>query len=581
MSENARQLAAILSTDVVAYSQLMSMDEARTDAVVRQALDDMEGIVEQFRGHIISLQGDGFIAIFDSATKSVECATKLAELVAGERYPLDDSHLEFRTGMCLGEIIVRDESAFGEAVNIAKRLEQAAQPGQTWVSESLYQHAVGRTAAGFEYLGEKELKNIPRRIAVYRLVPTLEAAARSPSPRAPAADGLDLGRPVLAVLPIDDFSENKDKSWLCDCITEEIILRTSKFREIPVISRNSVFAIRGNSWSIGRIAEELHAAYILEGSIRTAGSQVRLTAQLIDSKADRHVWSDSFVGDLDDVFSLQDAISEAVVGHLVGRIEVAEEQRIRRPHPSSTSYEAVARARQFYWQGDRAALDESERICRKCIADDPLYASAWSLLSRICNTRWLFGWSEDTAGAMREAEAAARKAIALDVSDGRAHTELSQVLLYQHLHAQALKAHERALSINPNDADIIAEYADTLHYSGRADEALDLMRRAMALNPYYPDWYLWILADIYFVLDRLEDVIATVQQMRNPLLACRLTAASFALLGREEEARRAAEDVLLIAPKFSVEEWTHRQPDMDEKNIEKFTKGLKLAGLPD
>ena len=581
MPENSQQLAAILSTDAVAYSRHMSRDEVRTDAVVRKALQDMAEVVKNHRGHIITEQGDGFISIFDSATKSVECALALSGLVDDQKYTIGDETLTFRTGMCLGEVIVRDGSAFGDAVNIAKRLEQLAQPGQIVVSKSLAEQAVGRTLAGFEYLGERSLKNIANRVATYRLARTVEASARWPSPREVPTDRLELGHPVLAVLPIDDFSAEKDKSWLCDCITEEIIHRTSKFREVPVISRNSVFAIRENNWTAQRIAAELQANYLLVGSLRAAGRQVRLNVQLVDPNDARPVWSESFAGDLDNPFSLQDAIGEAVVGHIVGRIEAAEYQRVRGPRPSGTAYEAIARARQFYWQGGSEALDEAERICRTCIANEPLYPSAWTLLSRISNTRWLFGWTDNKTEAMGEAEAAARRALALDAGDARAHCELGLVMIFQRKHRLALQAFERALSINPNDPDIIAEYADALQYVGRPEEGLALMRRAMALNPYYPDWYLWTLADIYFALDQLDECVSTVQQMANPLPGSRLLAASFALTGKLDEARIAANGVLMIDHNFSVRAWTRKLPYSSAQPIEQFAEGLRLAGLPD
>ena len=580
-SGQTRRLAAILSTDAAGYSAHMSADEAGTDAVLRDCLEAMRAEVGSHRGQTIAEAGDGLIAIFDSATEAVDCARGLARMVAGKDYRIGSAALEFRTGICLGEVILRDDSAFGDAVNIAKRLEQIALPGQVFVAESLYEQVVGKTDAGFEYLGERTLKNIPRQVPVYRLIESATVAARAASPRRGGASS-ELGRPVLAVLPIDDFSADKDKSWLCDCITEEIILRVSRFREIPVISRNSVFALRENSWGIRRIAEELHAKYVLEGSVRADGTRVRVTAQLIEADRDLHVWSGSFDGDLDDMFRLLDTISEALVAALVGRIEMVEEGRVRVPSPLASSYEKIGRARQCYWQGDRAGLDEAERLCRECIDVDPGYSAAWALLSRIHNTRWLYGWTAEaeTDTAMEAAEAAARKAIALDVGDARAHAELGLVLLFQRKHQLASQAYERALSTNPNDADILAEYADMLHYLGRQDEALLHMKRAMALNPFYPDWYLWNLADIQFEIDRFDEVVNTIYQMRNPLLGSRLLAASFALSGRMEEARQAAHDVLVLAPDFSVSDWTERQPDLDRSRIARFADALRMAGLP-
>ncbi len=580
-SGQTRRLAAILSTDAAGYSAHMSADEAGTDAVLRECLEAMRAEVEGHRGQTIAEAGDGLIAIFDSATGAIDCARALARMVAAKAYRIGSAALEFRTGMCLGEVILRDDSAFGEAVNVAKRLEQIALPGQVFVAESLYEQVVGKTDAGFEYLGERTLKNIPRQVPVYRLIESATVAARAASPRRGGASA-DLGRPVLAVLPIDDFSEDKDKSWLCDCITEEIILRVSRFREIPVISRNSVFALRDNAWGIRRIAEELRAKYIVEGSVRADGKRVRVTAQLIEAERDFHAWSGSFDGDLDDMFRLLDTISEALVGALVGRIEMVEEGRAQVPSPLASSYERIARARQCYWQGDRLGLDEAERLCRECIDVDPGYSAAWALLSRIHNTRWLYGWTTDAEmnTAMETAEAAARKAIALDVGDARAYAELGLVLLFQRKHQLALQAYERALSTNPNDADILAEYADMLHYLGRQDEALVHIRRAMALNPFYPDWYLWNLADIHFELDQFDAVVNTIYQMRNPLLGSRLLAASFALSGRMEEAREAARDVLIAAPDFSASDWTERQPDLDRSRVGRFADALRLAGLP-
>jgi TolB-like protein/class 3 adenylate cyclase/tetratricopeptide (TPR) repeat protein len=581
MNDRTYHLAAILSADVVDYSRHMSADQNRTDEIVSACIAELSRLATSLGGQITAVAGDGIIAKFDSALYSLDCGLRFNELLGTGKYLLGGAPLQLRSGIHLGEIIVRNQSAFGDAVNVAKRVEQLADPGQILITRGIYEQVVGRSAAGFEFLGPRELKNIPRPIDIYRVHSSPEVASRAPSPRSSLHRPAALGQPVLAILPIDDLTENRDASWLCESITDEIILRVSRFHDLPVISRNTVFALNHRNKQMKEIAAELQARYVLEGSLQTAGARVRVSAQLIDVNIDRHIWADTFEGNRTDVIAVQDAISEGLVGVLVGRVEEAEEKRVQRNPALASSYERIARARQLYWQGSSDALLEAEQLCQECIAGDPHYASAWTLLSRIHNTRWLFGWSDNPKALMAEAERAARKAIALDSADARAHVELGLVLLFQRKHALALKSFERALAMNPNDADIIAEYADALHYLGRPDEAEVQMGRAMALNPYYPDWYLWNLADIHFVKENFEETIATIYQMCNPTLGCRLLAASFALLGRQEEAALAAEDVLRIDPAFTVTRWTQKQPDLDRKSFDLLFKGLRLAGLPE
>jgi adenylate cyclase len=223
----------------------------------------------------------------------------------------------------------------------------------------------------------------------------------------------------------------------------------------------------------------------------------------------------------------------------------------------------------------------ARRLFEEAIDFAPEYSRANSALSRTHNLDWRYGWSAKPKDSLESAIVFARRAKEFDRLDARGFAELGYAKLYRRQHDEALAEYAQALSLNPNDSDIIAEYADALNYVEQPERSVELMQKAMRLNPYYPDWYLWYLADAYDTMGRPEDVIATLLRMHDPSEGQRLLAANYAHLGMMNEAHAAARNVMRLHPQFTISMWRERPPYRDRLPLDRYVDGLRKAGLPE
>ena len=309
-----RRLAAIMATDIVGYSKLMQVDEAAALAALTEVRNATQQQIELHQGRIANTVGDSVVAEFGTAVEAVDCAMVLQEALSS--HPHED--LQVRIGIHLGDVVDKGGDLFGTAVNVAARLEGIAQAGGVVVSAAVRDAIAGKLPASFADLGLKTLKNIEGPIRAYALSPRAGSVS-SGTPRAGEALTLP-SKPSIAVLPFDDLSADRDQGYFADGIVEEIITALSRFRGLFVIARNSSFAYRGRAVDVKQIGRELGVLYILEGSVRKAGSRVRITGQLIDTSSGAHLWADRFDGSLEDIFELQDQITTSVVGAIAPKL---------------------------------------------------------------------------------------------------------------------------------------------------------------------------------------------------------------------------------------------------------------------
>jgi adenylate cyclase len=324
----------------------------------------------------------------------------------------------------------------------------------------------------------------------------------------------------------------------------------------------------------------LGVRYILGGSLRRADKRLRITVELIDAASESALWSDQFKLDLEELFDLQEEIAGAVAARLSVQIDIAE-RRQESPHPRDMrAYGLVMRGRHLILKFTKEANSHARRLFEEAIEFAPEYSRAHSALSRTHNLDWRYAWSATPKESLESAIVFARRAKEFDRLDARGFAELGYAKLYRRQHDEALAEYTQALSLNPNDSDIIAEHADALVYVEQPQRAVELMQKAMRLNPYYPDWYLWYLADAYDTMGRSEDVIATVKRMHDPSQGQRMLAANYAHLGMMKEAEDAAREVMRLHPTFTISEWRERPPYRDKAPLERFVEGLRKAGLP-
>ena len=576
-----RRLSTILVADVVGYSRLMSEDDEGTLRSLQACRAIFESVIAAHHGRIFGGAGDSVLAEFSSPIDGVRCAWTLQERLAGREAEVDGApRLRHRMGINLGDVIVAGADLLGDGVNVASRLEALAEPGGIALSGSVVDQVEGRLPLRFVLLGDYRFKNLPRPVRVYRVVDGSRASNLSDDETHAADEAQAL--PSVALLPFANLGADEAHAVFADGLVEDIIARLSRFRELVVIARSSSFAYRGRTITTEQAGQELGVRYVLDGSVRSAGSLVRITAQLVEVATGRRVWAERYDRDVADLFAVQDEVTQLIAATLIARVGDVEMERGRIGRTEDMeAYAAFVRARMLIYTLEKAANVEAQRLLLQVIQRDPHFSRAFGSLALTHLHEWRYGWVDDPEAALRQAKRRAREAVALDDLNPRGHAALGYVHFFTGNPELAVAEYERALRINPNDPDIMAEYADVLNYTGRPDLAARFIEQAKRLNPRVPDWYLWYQGDILFSLERYEEAIATLERMRDPSQGRRLLAASCALLGREAEARAHAAEVLRTIPGFTIASWAAKLPPQDPAILGRLVEGLRRAGLPD
>ncbi|HUF87931.1 MAG TPA: tetratricopeptide repeat protein [Thermohalobaculum sp.] len=582
-SSSQRRLGVVLFADVVGYGRLMGEDEVVTQEAVNRYLERFETECGKLGGDVVEERGDGVFALFESAGSAVQFAVEMQRAVEEDNDARsEDRRIRFRIGIHLGEVMRDARGVHGESVVIAARLQALANPGQVYISAVVYEQVRNKLRYGYEYLGPQLLKNLRDPVPVYCVRTAVEGVVMAPSLRG-REHGSDRERPEgpsVAVLPFENRGADASEDWFAEGITEDITLNLSRFKNLFVIARNSAFVLKAKAVRPQEAARELGVRYITRGSVRRAGTRVRIAVELIDTDTERTIWGERYDRDLGDIFALQDEVSETIVAATAVQIEANERQRLRQGMPSNlAAYSYVLQGQQHLFRYTRRDNAEAHGLYEKALDADPDYARAWAALSRTVNLGWRYSWSGESDDALDTALAHAKSAVQLDPTDARGFGELGFVHLWRKEHETAISNYERALALNPNDADVMSEMADAFVFSGRPVEAVALLERAMRLNPFYPDEYLWNLAGAYYDLKEYEKAIESVLKMNNPTEGQRVLAASYAMLGRMEEARREAARHKAAHPEFSLDRWSQVVPDKLESHAEHFYEGLKKAGF--
>jgi TolB-like protein len=442
-----RRLVAIMAADVVGYSRLMQQDEAGTLSVLKARRSQvLQPVVSKYRGRIVKLTGDGVLVEFASAVDAVECAVHLQEEMNAANADLsEDRRIVLRVGVNLGDVMVEGSDIYGDGVNIAARLEGRADPGCVLVSRTVFNHVRGKVRLNFDDLGDQVLKNIVEPVRVYRVRSNGDAAKTQPTLALP-------DRPSIAVLPFDSMSGDAEQDYFADGMVDDIITELSRMRWLFVIARNSSFTYKGRSVDVKQVGRELGVRYVLEGSVRKAGSRVRITGQLIDASTGAHIWADRFEGGLEDIFDLQDQVTVSVVAAIGPKLEQAEIERAKRkPTESLDAYDYYLRGLAGVHRWTREANDDALRMFYRAIELDPEFASAYGMAARCYSQRKTAGWMTDSTKEVAEAARLARQAAELGRDDPVAlwTAGLTLAFVVGDLDDGATFT-ERALALNPN-----------------------------------------------------------------------------------------------------------------------------------
>jgi adenylate cyclase len=567
--------------DMVGYSWRMERNEELVSAQVARAVELVRQLIADFSGEIVQVVGDGILALFDSAEQSVRLALHVQHEFRDQAVWTDGEPIRFRIALNIGDVVVTPGNVQGHSVNVAARLQVLARPGSIIVTNAVCEAV--RNVAGLllRPLGRPPLKNISQSIDVFSVELALDPATAVVEEPRVAPPPAEVGQPSVAVLPLINLSGDLADDHLCKGIADDIIANLSRFRNLVVTARHSAFLFDVSAMSARDIAGRLGVMYLLAGNLRRSGKRLRISVELIEAHNDRVVWSDRFAIGIEDLLDLMGEITGSVASRLVVQIDMAERHQNTQGPRDLRAYGLILRGQQLVFRWDRESNAHARRLFQEATEITPDYARAYSSISRTHNHDWRYSWSPMPDDSLKTAVELARWAIQLDQMDARGYAELGYATLYRKLHSESIAAYERALALNPNDADVIVEYGDSLVYDGQPTRAIELIGRAMRLNPYYPDWYLWCLADASNALGRATEVIATVRQMHDPTEGRRLLAANYAHLGMMDEARAEAQEVLRVHPGFSVDGWRRRPPYRDQEILERYIEGLRKAGLPD
>ena len=470
-----RRLTAILAADVVGYSRLMGADEAGTLAAlktVRTALID--GKIAEHQGRIVKLMGDGMLAEFPSVVNALACAVEVQRGMRDRNEGISqDRRIEFRIGVNLGDVIVEGDDIYGDGVNVAARVESIAPPGGIAVSQSVRDHVGNRLSVIFEDCGEQKLKNIENPIRVYNV--------RLEEPDDSAVASMKGDRPSIAVLPFNNMSGDPEQEYFSDGITEDIITDLSKISGLFVVARHTAFTYKGRPIKVQQVGQELRVQYVLEGSVRKAGSRVRVTGQLIDSKDGGHVWAERFDRDLTDIFAIQDEITHAIVEQLKVKLQPQEKKSIgQAPTDNVEAYTYYLRGRDFLYRYSKRYFELARRMFAKAIELDPNYARAYAGIAD-CDA-WLYMIYQADVSLEGILETSA-KALALDNNLAEAHTARGVALSAARKFDEANVEFEWALTLDPNSFEAHFLYARPAFQQGKIARAVELLQLAAEINP--------------------------------------------------------------------------------------------------
>ncbi|WP_192178280.1 adenylate/guanylate cyclase domain-containing protein [Mesorhizobium amorphae] len=577
-----RRLAAILACDVVGYSRLMERDERGTfERLKTYRKDLLEPLVSEHQGRIVKLTGDGMLCEFASVVNAVTSAMAIQQALAEhEAETPEEERIRFRIGVNLGDVVCEEDGdLYGDGVNIAVRLESIADPGAVVVSGTAYDHLQGKLDGGFTPLGDLRLKNIERPVRAYRVETDAGASVTAPPPL-PA-------KPSIAVLPFTNMSGDPDQEYFADGLVEDIITGLSRVNSFFVIARNSSFTYKGRAVDLRQVGRELGVRYVLEGSIRRAGSRVRISGQLVDAISGHHVWTDRFEGDVSDIFDLQDKVTESVVGAVEPRIRLEEIKQARmKPTDYIGAYDLYLRALPRFYSMTREGFADVRRLTNEALSIDPGFTLAKALGAYIRSLSVSQCWHEPDD--IRVAVRMAREVLADARDDPTSLRFAAQVIAYSAKdYETALDTIERSLLLNPNSAQGYTGSGWVNAHSGRPLAAIEHFHRAMRLSPVDPEKGIALsgIAMSYLMLERYEEALAwgerALREMPNYGSSHRVVIMALVKLNRSDEAQAAARRLMEAFPTYTLGLQRQINPWRDKVFAERYVEALGIAGVPE
>jgi len=621
--------AFILHADVAGSTALVQRDEQLTHNRIQEAFRHLSHSVEKYAGKVLEIRGDALLAEFERASDAVAAALAFQVEHSHRLSQIkDDLKPVIRVGVAMGEVVIADDTVTGAGVVLAQRVEQLAVPGGLCITEALHEALPRRLPFELENMGEQVLKGFDDPVRVYRVelrpgaslpppqqksprrvttkpwglmvviagvvsliawgiiylpiysVPEEQSASLEPVALAPP------DKPSIAVLPFTNLSGDEAQEYFVDGMTEDLITDLSKVSGLLVIARNSTFAYKGRAVNVRDVGRELGTRYVLEGSVQKIGNRVRINAQLIETEGGFHVWADRFDRDMTDVFALQDEVTRSIVSILAVKLTGNEQQRRnQRRVTSPEAYDTLLRGleflRRFTPETNRSAREYFERA----VELDPNYARALANISFTYANEVILESGSGREEALQQALKYGKQALALDPTVPQVHFALSQTYVWLREYDLALAAALNTVEIDPNYADGYAQIAFVHLAAGKPEQALEALQTARRLNPLYSFFYLTNEGRAYFALREYDNAARLFEESleRNPdfTFARMFLMATYAHMGRLDDANWEVQEALSISPSFTIASETARMPYKNPADLAHYIDGLRKAGLPE
>lgn len=590
--DSVRRLAAILSADVAGYSRLMHEDEEGTLAAFkahRRELIDPK--TAEYHGRIVKTTGDGLLLEFPSVVDAVRCAIEVQQEMARRNADVaDDRKMFFRVGINLGDVIVEDDDIYGDGVNVAARLETLANPGSICVSGTVYDQLAGKITQDINYMGEQTLRNIEDPVRTYQIL--AGDAVRAAAGRlqlASAAPDLGYGapeRPSIAILPFKNLSGDPDQNFLAEGLRLGILSSLVQLSGLFLIGTDAVNGYRDQDVPAAQSGARVGVRYVLDGAVQRAGKRLRATLQLTDVFANEIVWSERYDRDVDDVFKMQDEITQEVLISL--DVELVGDESTRIWFDGITNPDA----REHYHRGishiyagtkddNVAALRQLHELYR--VQPDTDHAPSFISLVHLIDA--MFGWSESEARSLEQAAKWAEIAIKYEENNGFGHVVIGHLKLLQGKHDEALASCETAIGIRPSCSLTHGILASVRNYCGDSLNAIKNAREALLIERIYPPWLINILATAYRDSGKVRLSIPAArealrldpQQTEARVILC----SDYNLENSRDDARQVAQEIIAANPTFRVSTYAEKKPYKYSETLERVIGVLRDAGLPE
>src|SRR6266478_1417266 len=584
-----RRLAAIVCADVAGYSRMMGTDEEGTHATFKAHRTAIYPIILNHGGRLVKNTGDGFLLEFPSIVGAIEAAIAIQTLMAERNNHIPvDRVMQFRMGVHMGDVMADEDEVFGDDVNIAVRLESVAAPGGVAISAKAHGEAGKHLGVAFVDAGSHRFKNIEQPVHVWTWEPA-GSDVRGREPREVSTETSNLPAQyrtaIVGVLPFANLSDSSDE-YFSDGLTEDLIHALSLQSFYRVLSRNSTFSFKDKNLSARLIAREIDATYLIQGSVRRAGTKIRVTAELVAPENGEQLWTGRYDRDIGDLFALQDEITTSLSAAIAPEIFRAEASAPARSSSTDlTAWDRFLRGLSHYYRHTKADFETSIALFREAIALDPALAIARAYLGTILVQGVQYGWIRSTSKLWAEAMSLAESSVRLDPRSSFAFSILSYVHAMEGNYEAALDAGKRAVELNPYDMGARGVLGICHLVIGEHRQAIELFSAAVQRGNSDPR-YQWAALNAFshYLLGQYDASLSWAREALylnpNHLQVLAVRAAALAQLGRNEEAAKAAEVLLGNYPSLTVEKHLRNFRWKTPADIAHYRDGLLKSGVP-